>query len=177
MSFPSERLHRHCSHPERQASITSLTGGGPPLHPSNPNSDSGATSLLQRLKRVTSFGGGTASDAPLNTSHGGVQSNQGVGNVTVDTKTVPLLSHHTSLHSNNPYLRIDQSVTNTSNADFVITQAVIAEPRRNNAATVSGGGSASLANSSSHKNTTHHNMHKNSGSKRSDLLENENQNN
>ena len=81
---------------------------------------------MKRLISVTSFGG--ASENPLNTSHGG-QSNMGTRGAaapfTIDTKTIPLLSHQTSVHSNNPVMRMEQSVTNTDNAEFVITQNVI----------------------------------------------------
>ena len=68
-------------------------------------------------------------------------------------------------------------MTSASNADFVITQAVIAEPRTNAAIS---GGSASLANSSQKHNHSRNIMQKNnSGStKRSDMMEgNDNQNN
>ena len=80
---------------------------------------------MKRLISVTSFG--AASETPLNTSgHATLGAGGGAAPFTIDTKTIPLLSHQTSLaHSGNPVMRMEQSVTNTDNAEFVITQNVI----------------------------------------------------
>lgn len=101
ISFP-EVTHQHCnrtSAPQNQEPVASI---GP------------ATSLLQRLMRATSFGS-------VNEYHAQQQAQQSQNDFTIDTATVPLLSHE----QKNPILRFEASITSHQNSDFTIKQAII----------------------------------------------------
>ena len=70
--------------------------------------------LLQRLKRVTSFGSAQEAIA---------QHQYMNANTSLDSGTVPLLTLD-KRENNNPIFRIGTSITNTANPEFTITQAV-----------------------------------------------------